>query len=101
MITRRILEVGDRIIIDTRKLDRNRGQYFSCSNDLGGTMDVPPGRYSVLVEKVWHDYECGWRATGQLINHRDVEKLRKAGATSYEPKKADWQPGHVMFAGEV
>lgn len=95
MITRKILEPGDEVQLVAKRM------YDICfSNDQGGTESAPPGKYWVTVEKVWHDYETGWRATGRLNGQQATRKLRKLGTTG-QPPKADWDPAHVMFEGEL
>lgn len=56
-------------------------------NDVGGSSELPPGRYRVRVVRTWHDYEIGDRAEGVLLDDADVEVSRRAGTT-------DWTPEH-------
>lgn len=72
--------------------------YDLCvDNDLGGTTELPAGRYRVRLEKSWHDYEIGGRCIGILLDQKDIETSRKIGTTEYQPKKAGWRPERVFF----
>jgi len=93
---RRILEVGD---VFTLAVTANYDLCFQ--NDVGGTESAPLGLYRIRVDKVWHDYETGYRATGTLASKAQIEKLRKQGTTPHQPKIENWRPEFVMFAGEL
>lgn len=86
--------------------------YDICiNNDLGGTQELPPGRYRVKLEKSWDDYEIGGRCIGTLVDKKDIEIARKAGTTGFthedikkeSPKyeipknKKPFQPERVFF----
>ncbi len=91
------LEVGDQYTFTVQD-----GSADLCfSNDRGGTVNVPPGRYAVLVERVWGDYEIGDRAAGRLVCPDDIRKMRNLGTTQYEPKRPDWNPALVYFDAEL
>ena len=79
------------------------GQYDLCiDNDLGGTVGMPPGTYSIQVTKTFYDYETGRRGIGLLVKPEDIETARKVGTTEYEPKKKGWNPAKCFFdMGEV
>lgn len=86
--------------------------YDLCiSNDLGGTQEMPAGRYRVRLEKSWDDYEIGGRCIGFLVDAKDIETARKVGTTGYteadlvkkypkyQPEKnpKPFQPERVFF----
>jgi hypothetical protein len=72
----------------------------SFSNDVGGTISAPPGRYHVRLKRQWYDSEIGWRAIGWLTREKEIAKLRALGTTQYGPKKPDWNPAEVYFSAE-
>lgn len=52
-------------------------------NDVGGSSELPPGRYRVQLVRTWNDYEIGTRAEGVLLDEADIEVSRQAGTTSW------------------
>jgi hypothetical protein len=93
----RTIEVGDvGVIVVTGAL----GNGLYMSNDVGGTGELPPGRYRVEVTKTWHDYETGNRCHGKLLDPEAVAIARKAGTTGYRDRKTNppvFDPSKVYF----
>jgi hypothetical protein len=70
----------------------------SASNDVGGTISLADGAYTVKVVKEWFDYECGLRYHGILQDPEAVEQSRVKGLTPYGPKAEDWDPSGSISA---
>lgn len=68
-------------------------------NDVGGTGELPPGRYKVRVDRSWDDYETGVRVVGTLIEEADIEIAIAAGTTGYAPPGKVYRPTTVYFSG--
>ena len=87
---------GDRLFVKA-----DGGFKVSALNDVGGTCEVPAGRYAVVVTRSWYDYEVGNRYVGQLTSQADVDRLAGAARTPFEPKKAGWDPSVVYFSDDA
>jgi len=99
MKTQRIWEVGDEVIAVA-------GQFSVCiTNDVGGTENLPKGRYRVRLTKQWNDYETGQVLHGELIEKDDIAKARKAGTTPWTPehyrKEYPANPGLALRAAKA
>lgn len=55
-------------------------------NDLGGS-ETLEGSFEVIVDRWWEDDEIGARYLGRLVNAEDIERVRQAMITPFEPKK--------------
>ncbi len=72
------------------------GVHFA--NDVGGTVEMPKGRYRVKIVKEFDDYETGHVMHGILLDKKDIETARKVGTTVYSSdKKTFLNPPKVMF----
>lgn len=77
----RIWEAGD---ICVAVADGGFG--VTLTNDMGGTQEMPKGRYKVRIVEAWEDDETGQRMRGELLDEKAVAKARKAGTTPFTPK---------------
>ena len=67
--------------------------WVQISNDLGGTSELPDGRYKVgLVTR------SGRGLKGVLVEGKDLEVARKAGTTGAPPENANFDPSVVYFS---
>lgn len=69
------------------------------TNDVGGTTELPPGRYRVALERSWDDYETGIRMVGRLVEESDIEIATRAGTTGHAPPDTHYRPTEVYFSG--
>jgi hypothetical protein len=58
---------------------------LSIRNDVGGSAYLPPGRYRIRLLRTTYDYETGWRCTGDLLDHAQIEIARNVGTTGFTP----------------
>jgi hypothetical protein len=65
--------------------DGTRGCASIC-NDVGGTTNLPAGRFRVRLLESWRDPEIGTRCIGELIEPADIAVARQAGTTGYTPE---------------
>lgn len=69
------------------------------NNDVGGTYELPPGRYRVALLRSFEDYETGTRMVGILLDEADIETATKVGTTGYAPPGTVYRPTTVYFSG--
>ena len=82
-MTRRPLNVGESVTVTE----------IAIRNDVGGT-SLARGDFRVSVNRVWHDYETGWKAEGRLTREGDIKSAREAGITGCKPQDyAKYSPG--------
>jgi hypothetical protein len=89
-----VSEVGDvGIVRATGKL----AEGLWIHNDVGGSCELPPGKYRVQVTKVWDDYETGRRCIGKLLDPADIETARKTGTLNHSAEDyAKYGEAHVQ-----
>jgi len=95
MRTRTIYEVDDTVMIKT----------FYFDNDMGGTEIDGGFRAKVRVTKTFYDEETGQRYVGELVEAKDVAKVKELGATGHAGKHRSpahregwvWNPAKVYF----
>ncbi|MCI0464518.1 MAG: hypothetical protein L0Z62_46905 [Gemmataceae bacterium] len=56
---------------------------LSIRNDIGGTTELPAGRYRVRLLKCWWDEEIGARCIGELLEPAEIAQAMRAGTTGY------------------
>lgn len=84
--------VGDILLVSARKA------YDLCGrNDVGGTDSAPVGLYRVRLDRIWYDYETGYRCIGTLLTPADVTTMFRVGHTEHGPKLQQWNPAAVYF----
>jgi hypothetical protein len=68
--------------------------YFN--NDVGGTEQLPAGRYRVCVLRSFDDPECGQRVVADLLEEAGIAIAKAAGTTgSGDP--TTYRPTRVYF----
>jgi len=78
------------------------GPIVSISNNVGGTKELPKGRYKVEIIHGFYDYEVGTRLHGRLLDPEQIAISRKTG----EVFKPEWEgqtlpDGHAETAIET
>ena len=68
------------------------GPIVSFSNNVGGTSELPEGRYLVGLVHGFHDYETGQVLHGRLLDPEQIEVARQAGNVWQEGWKIDRLP---------
>ena len=63
------------------------GPIVSINNNVGGTTELPEGRYRVEIIREFYDYEVGVRLHGRLLDAEQIASSRKTG----EVLKPEWE----------
>lgn len=72
------------------------GLYFN--NDLGGTSQLPPGRYRIRLDRSFDDYETGVRCIGELVDDEAIEIATKTGTSGFASGDMPYRPTRVYFS---